>query len=115
MNPGPSVGATDALTTELRAFIFSTTLSYNINYSTMTDDVSTITMFLVSLLSVDVSEQEDEGSESVSRSDVEQSPWYNADLIAFAVSDSEKVDRIHSVWNSIDAIVGCSQVEWKEK
>ena len=34
---------------------------------------------------VDVSEQEDEGLESVSGSDVEQSPWYNADAIAIAV------------------------------
>ena len=64
---------------------------------------------------VEVSEQEDEGSESVSGSDVEQSPWYNADPIAFAVSDLEKVNRIQPVWNSIDAIVGCSEEEWKEK
>ena len=64
---------------------------------------------------VDVSEQEDEGSESISRSDVERSPWYNADPIATAVSDLEKVNRIQPVWNSIDAIVECSQEEWKEK
>ena len=64
---------------------------------------------------VDVSEQEDEESESVSGSDVEQSPWYNADAIAIAVSDLVNVNRIEPVWNSIEAIVGCSEEEWQVK
>ena len=41
--------------------------------------------------------------------------WYNADLIAFAVSDLEKVNRIQPIWNSIEAMVECNQEEWKEK
>jgi len=64
---------------------------------------------------VDVSEQEDEGAESVSGSDVEQSPWYNADAIAIAVSDLANVNRIEPVWNSIEAIVACSEEEWQVK
>ena len=62
-----------------------------------------------------VSEQVDEGSKSVSGSDVEQSPWYNADAIAFAVSNLANVNRIQHVRNSIDAIVACSQEEWQVK
>ena len=64
---------------------------------------------------VDVSEQGDEGSESVSGSDVEQSAGYTSDLIAIAASDLEKVNRMPTVWNSIEAIVECSPKEWEEK
>ena len=39
----------------------------------------------------------------------------NADAIAIAVSDLANVNRIEPVWNSIEAIVACSEEEWQVK
>ena len=64
---------------------------------------------------VEVSEQGDEGLESVYGSDVEQSAWYTADPIAIAASDLEKVNKMLPVWDSIVAIVECGPKEWEEK
>jgi len=46
---------------------------------------------------------------------VEKSVWYDADPIAIAASNFEKVNRKLSVWDSIEAIVECEPNEWEEK
>ena len=66
---------------------------------------------------VDLLDEGDEGSESSYGSEVpvEKSVWYDADPIAIAASDFEKVNRKLSVWDSIEAIVECKPNEWEEK
>ena len=66
---------------------------------------------------VDLLDEGDEGSESGYGSEVpvEKSVWYDADPIAIAASNFEKVNRKLSVWDSIEAIVECEPNEWEEK